>query len=167
MENNQLTQEVVETAANTAIENGMVPESTEAETLQKNMDEAQKISQFRLKSLSQLIGIYLDTFSAEMIATNGKTYNEKVQAAKALKEGVLFALDFGLGITKANIREKGRLSKEVNGLAGTLVQALDTRFILLADNMRRLEEAQASAQTEAVTDTVTETTEENKETTNG
>lgn len=134
---------------------------TEVELLEKSMDEARKISSFRLKTLSQLIGVYLDSFSAEMIATNKNTYNEKVQAAKALKEAVLFALDFAVNVTKADIREKGKLSKEVNGLAGTLVQAMDTRFLLLADNMKRQQDADEKAQASAE---VTQTNEETKET---
>jgi hypothetical protein len=133
--------------------------------IEKGLAEARRISEFRLKTLSQLIGVYIDTFSAEMVSTNGKSYADKLIAAKALKEGILFALDFGLGVTKANIRDGGRLSKEVNGLAGTLVQALDTRFILLADNMKKLQEQDdAAAQNQTETNTVTE---ENKEANNG
>lgn len=139
MENNQTTEELEAIAA--------TPTSDE-QTLQESIDEAKKISEFRLKTLSQLIGIHLDAFSAEMIATNGKSYNEKVQAAKALKEAVLFAFDFAVGVTKADIREKGNYAKQTNGLAGVMVQAMDTRFLLLADKMKRDQEAtQASAAT--------------------
>ena len=148
------TGEVTETVNN---------EQTPAD-LEKGLAEARRISEFRLKTLSQLIGVYIDTFSAEMVSTNGKSYKDKLIAAKALKEGILFALDFGLGVTKANIRDGGKLSKEVNGLAGTLVQALDTRFILLADNMKKLEEEAQASQNQAETTTVTE---ENKEANNG
>jgi hypothetical protein len=130
--------------------NNMTTESatTEVNTTE-GLAEARRISEFRLKALSQLIGVYVDTFSAKMVATNGVSYNEKVQAAKALKEGVLFALDFGLGVTNANIRDKGTWAKEVNGLAGTLVQALDARFILLADNLKKQEDEQNNNQTTA------------------
>lgn len=140
---------------------------TQEEKLQQSLDEAKKISEFRLKTLSQLIGIHLDAFSAEMIATNGKSYKDKLLAAKALKEAVLFSIDFAVGVTKANIREEGtKLAKEVNGLAGVLVQAMDTRFLLIADNMKRQQDAEALAEQQTLTASTTEEVinEETKET---
>lgn len=107
------------------------------EELTKQSEELGKVSEMRLKALSQLVGIHIDSFSAIMIDTNGVTYKDKLNAAKALKEAVLFALDFGLNATNAEIRQKGtKHAKEVNSLAGILVQALDTRMLLLASKLQ-------------------------------
>lgn len=136
MSTEQTTEQLVETAS----------EQT-AEELEKSLVEARKISDFRAKSLAQLIGVYVDSFSAQMINNNGVSYNEKLQASRALKEAILFAMDFGVGVTNAKIREKGTLAKEVNGLAGVMVQAMDTRFLILADNMKKQQDEQALAET--------------------
>lgn len=131
--------------------------SLSVEELEKQTQDLAKVSEMRLKTLAQLIGIHIDSFSAIMIDTNGVSYKEKLQASAALKEALLFPLDFGLNVTKAEIREKGtKYAKEVNSLAGMMVQALDARFLLLANNMKKEQEKQNS----------TETVEENKGETN-
>lgn len=132
------------------LEQTQAEESTKAltpEELDKQTQDLAKVTEIRLKTLSQLIGIHIDSFSAIMINTNGVSYKEKLQAASALKEALLFPLDFGLNVTKADIREKGvKYAKEVNSLAGMMVQALDARFLLLANNMRNEQEKQNSTQ---------------------
>lgn len=108
-----------------------------AEELNKQSEELEKVTQMRLKALAQLTGIHIDSFSAIMIDTNGVSYKEKLQAAKALKEAVAFALDFGLNVTNAEIRQAGvKYAKEVNSLAGILVQAFDARMLLLASKLQ-------------------------------
>lgn len=111
------------------------PELSQAEQLV----EMRKLAEMKHKTFSQLIGLHVDNFSAIMVNGNGVTYAQKVQAAGALKEAIMFALDFGLDVTKAPIRQGGKLAKEVNGLAGILVQALDNRMLLIADNMHKKE----------------------------
>ena len=124
------------------------PKTLTPEELDKQSAELVKVSEMRMKMFNQLLGIHIDSFSAIMMDTNGVSYNEKLQASKALKEAVLFALDFGLNVSKADIRQKGtKYAKEVNSLAGILVQALDTRFLLLANNMKQDQEKQNSTQT--------------------
>lgn len=100
-----------------------------------------KMAEMKHKSLSTLLGIYIDTFSATMLNGNKTSYQKKVEAAKALKEAILFAVDFGLDLNNPKIRDKGMfMSKEVNGLAGVMVQTLDNRMLLLAEKMSKLEE---------------------------
>lgn len=132
-------------------------ELTEAETLSRGLEETRKITEFRHKQLSTLTVINIQNFCAMMISTNGVSYAEKVQAAEALTEAIKFSLDFGLGITKADIRESGKLAKDVNRLAGILVQSMDNRFLLLAQNMKDQQDSN---------ETVTTTNEETKETQN-
>lgn len=119
---------MTETSNNTAEETKEVP----------TMETLRKMAEMKHSGLSNLLGIYIDSFSAIMINGNGTSYAKKVQAALALKEAVLFAMDFGLGVTNPKIREQGTaLSKEVNGLAGVMVQTLDNRMLLLADKMSK------------------------------
>lgn len=106
---------------------------------EKQLMELRSLAEMKHKTFVNLLGIHIDTFSAVMVNGNGVTYNEKIQAARALKEAVLFALDFGLDISKTKIRQGGKLSKEVNGLAGIMVQALDNRMLLIADRMNENE----------------------------
>lgn len=110
---------------------------TQVEQQEQMTPEAvEKAAVMKHNAMSQLLGIYIDSFSAIMLNGNGVSYVEKVQAAKALKEAVVFALDFGVDATQAKIRQSGKLSKEVNGLAGVLVQAMDNRMLLLASRMK-------------------------------
>lgn len=106
---------------------------------EKQMMELRGLAEMKHKTFSQLLGIHIDTFSSVMVNGNGTSYKEKIQAAQALKEAVLFALDFGLDVTKPKIRQGGKLAKEVNGLAGIMVQALDNRMLLIADRMNKEE----------------------------
>lgn len=113
---------------------------------EKQMMELRSLAEMKHKSFSQLLGIHLDTFSAIMVNGNGMSYKDKIQAAQALKEAVMFALDFGLGVTNPKIRQGGKLAKETNGLAGILVQALDNRMLLIADRMNEQEKTMTTAE---------------------
>mgnify|MGYP007031181460 CR=1 FL=1 len=126
----------MEAITETATEVTTAPEVVNPE---KQMMELRSLAEMKHKTFVNLLGIHIDTFSAVMVNGNGVTYNEKIQAARALKEAVLFALDFGLDISKTKIRQGGKLSKEVNGLAGIMVQALDNRMLLIADRMNENE----------------------------
>ncbi len=107
------------------------------QTLEEQTAELRKIATFRHKAFSELVGVHLDSFSQIMISTNGVTFQQKVEASKALKEAVMFALDVGLDVTKAPIRQNGKLAKQTNTLAGVLAQTLDNRFLLLADKIQQ------------------------------
>jgi hypothetical protein len=106
-------------------------------TLEEQTAELRKISRFRHKAFSELVGVHLDSFSQIMIATNGVSFQQKVEASRALKEAVMFALDLGLDVTKAQIRQSGKLAKQTNTLAGVLAQTLDNRFLLIADKIQQ------------------------------
>jgi hypothetical protein len=108
-------------------------------TQEEQLFELRKLSQMKHKTLTNLLGIHLDSFSAMMVKSNRVSYTEKLQAAQALKEAILFGLDYGLGITNPKIRQSGTLAKEVNNLAGVFVQTLDNRMLLVADKLNEQE----------------------------
>lgn len=103
--------------------------------------ELRRLAEMKHKMFSSLLGIHIDTLSSIMLNGNGVSYKKKLEAAKALREAILFSLDFGLDISKAKIRQGGQtLSKESNNLAGVMVQALDNRMLLIADNLNKMEQ---------------------------
>lgn len=100
-----------------------------------------QVAEMQAEALTQIVGLHLDRLMGIMVSTNGVDFQRKLQAAKALKEAVAYALDFGLGVTETKIRGKGQpLAKETNELAAVLVKAFDNRMLLLADNLRQAEE---------------------------
>ena len=122
-------------------------EAVSEQSLEKSVEELGKIAEFRHTQFIGLIKAYKNFFYNEMMRENGNTYNNKIQAKNALDEIDAFVLDFGLGITNSNLRQTGKLSKEINALAAVLVQALDNRFILLANNMKKQQDAEAASET--------------------
>lgn len=130
---------------------GPVVEQTSVEqTLEQRQESLRSVAEMKAKAYNDLVSIHLQNLTRVMLSNNGVTELQKRQANKALVEAVLFALDFGVNVTGATIRDKGvALAKETNTLAGVLVQALDNRMLLLADNLRNQEELEkvASQQT--------------------
>lgn len=128
------------------VEQNQAPEVTP----EQNQQAVRKMAEMRMVSLSQLVEIHIQSLTQVMLSSNGVSELQKRQANKALVEAVKFALDFGVGATNAEIRDKGTVyAKETNTLAGVLVQALDTRMIILADKLREQQELEdlASQQT--------------------
>lgn len=123
------------------VETTPVTTGTEVEgrSVEQQMQDMRKISEMRHKALSELVSIHVQSLTRIMLASNGVTELAKRQANTALLEAIKFTLDFGLSITDAKIRQSGVLAKEVNSLAGVLAQAMDTRMLLLADNLRKEE----------------------------
>lgn len=104
-------------------------------------ESMRQVAEMQAEALSQLVGIHLDRLMGIMVSTNGVSFQRKLQAVKALKEAVTFALDFGVSVTDAKIRGKGKpLAVEANELAAVLVKAFDNRMLLLADNLRQAEQ---------------------------
>lgn len=130
-----------------------VTETTETPTVEQTVAELRKVAEFRHKTLSQLTSINFKHLCNTLIATNGVSYQQKIQARDEIAAALEAVLDFGLGITGADVKEKGPRAREVNQFAAVLVQALDNRFILLADNMKKQQDAELAA-------TVTEETKE-------
>lgn len=115
-------------------------------TLAEEKAGARKILEMRQKSLSRLVEIHLQVLTQVMMSNNGVSELEKRQANKALLEAVTFALDFGVGVVKPTLRDKGqKYAQQANNLAGVLVQALDNRLILLAENMQEQDELEKIA----------------------
>jgi len=103
-------------------------------------------AEMKARAFNELVAIHLQQLTSVMMATNRVTQLQKRQANVALVEAVQFALDFGVGVTNSSIRDRGSIfAQETNNLAGVLVQALDNRMLLLADNLRKKEELEKVA----------------------
>lgn len=113
-------------------------ETKELTPEQQNM-ELRKVSEMRHKALTRLVTAHIQNYGSTLIATNGVSYQEKLETLKSLIRAVEFAFDFGIGVTNPNIRDNGKLGKMENEMAGILVQTLDNRMLLIADNMRKQE----------------------------
>lgn len=137
--------EVQETVAEQA------QEQVQELTQEQQIEQLYKVSSMRHKVLSDLVGVNMNPFLSIMMSSNGVSQKEKLMAAEALKEAVIFALDYGLNISQAGIREKGHLAKQVNTLAGVLVQSFDNRFLLLADKIKKEEDARINAESQQTT----------------
>ena len=117
------------------------------------------MAEMRRDAYSELVAIHLQTLTNVLMSTNGVSQLQKRQANKALVEAVKFALNFGIKDDNV-IRDKGAVfAKETNNLAAILVQALDNRMLLLADNMRRQEAEESSVSQEVVENNNQETKE--------
>ena len=129
------------------MEENTVEQPTQLEqTLEQQQASLRSVAEMKAKAYNELVAIHLQNLTRIMLSSNGVTELRKRQANKALVEAVLFALDFGVNVSNASIREKGTvLAKETNTLAGVLVQALDNRMLLLADNLRQQEELERIA----------------------
>ncbi len=111
-------------------------------TVQERMDTTIKVLRMQHKAMSQMVAINLEQLTRVMMSSHGVSQKQKLQANAALIEAVQFALDFGLGVTKAKIRDGGEaFASQTNNLAAVLVKALDNRMVLLADNMAKQEKA--------------------------
>ena len=130
--------------------------STEV-TPEQQQASMRAMAEMRRDAYTQLVSIHVQSLTRVLMASNGVSQLQKRQANKALVEAIEFALNFGVKDDNS-IRDKGTVfAKETNNLAATLVQALDNRMLLLADNMRR-QEAEESV--------VESNNEENKESSN-
>lgn len=137
---------IEETATVVATEENSVETEKPVPTLEEQQESMRKIAELRARSYSDLVAIHIQQLTRVMLASHGVSELQKRQANTALVEAIKFALDFGIGATNAEIRDKGTVfSKETNTLAGVLVQALDNRMILLADNLRKQQELEAVA----------------------
>lgn len=125
-------------------ENTAVETATEV-TAEQNNEAMRMTAEMRRDALTQLVSIHVQTLTRVLMASNGVSQLQKRQANKALVEAIEFALNFGIKEDNV-IRDRGTVfANEVNNLAGVLVQALDNRMILLADNMRKQQEAEEAA----------------------
>ena len=116
----------------------------------QSMETTIKALKIQHKAMSQLVAMHLETLLSVMVSSNGVTQKNKLQAAAALIEAFQFSLDFGLGITKTKIRDKGEpYATQANNLAAVLVKAQDNRMVLLADQMAKQEALEAEQQLNA------------------
>ena len=116
----------------------------------QSMETTIKALKIQHKAMSQLVGMHLETLLSVMVSSNGVTQKKKLQAAAALIEAFQFSLDFGLGITKTKIHDKGEpYATQANNLAAVLVKAQDNRMVLLADQMAKQEALEAEQQLNA------------------
>ena len=134
--------EVVQKVDETVLTQDQVDTATE--TPVQDMDTTIKALKINQKSLNRLFTMHLQELLKVMVSSNGVSELKKRQAAVAIDEAFQFALDFGLNVTKAKIRDGGTVvAAQTNNLAAILVKALDNRMVLLADNMYKQEQAEA------------------------
>lgn len=116
-------------------------ESTEAPV--QDMATTIKALKINQKSLNRLFTMHLQELLKVLVSSNGVSELKKRQAAIAIDEAFQFALDFGVDVTKAKIRDEGTVfAAQTNNLAAILVKALDNRMVLLANNMYEQEQAE-------------------------
>jgi hypothetical protein len=124
------------------------------ETTQNPVDNT-RTSEIKLATMTNLACVYIDSLSAVMVNGNGTLYEKKLAAAAALKEAFKFALDYGLNVTGAKIRQQGtQFSKEVNSLAAVFVQAMDTRMLLMTNKIIESEQQTNEGDTNVTEQTV-------------
>lgn len=138
--------------------------TTEQQAPVQDMATTIKALKINQKSLNRLFTLHLQELLKVMVSSNGTSELKKRQAAIAIDEAFQFALDFGVNVTKAKIRDGGTVfAAQTNNLAAILVKALDNRMVLLANNMYEQEQAEtpelnAEELLADVSETVTETT---------
>ncbi len=120
------------------VETPVVEEKKELTPEEQSM-ELRKVSEMRHKALTRLVTAHIQNYGATLLSTNKVSYDEKLKTLKSFIRAVEFALDFGIGVTNPSIQDQGKLGKMENELAGILVQTLDNRMLLIADNMRKQE----------------------------
>lgn len=121
-------------------------------------EDLRKMTELKHRASAQLVKAHLINYGATMIATNGVSYQTKLNALTDMVDAVLFAIDYGLDITKPELKQKGAAAKQQQSLAAILAQALDNRFLLIADNMRKEDEKQEqTVENEQATETQGET----------
>lgn len=126
-----------------------------SETEQTQVVDNKRTTEIKFATMSNLVGIYVDTLCAVMVNGNGTSYQKKLNAAAALKEAFQFALDFGLDVTGAKIRQEGnQFSKEVNSLAAVFVQAMDSRMLLMTNKIIENEQQNNEGETNVTEQTV-------------
>jgi hypothetical protein len=124
-------------------------------TEQSQVVDNQRTTEIKFATMSNLVGVYVDSLCAVMVSGNGTSYQKKLNAAAALKEAFRFALDFGLDVTGATIRQEGtQFSKEVNSLAAVFVQAMDTRMLLMTNKIIENEQKTNEGDTNVTEQTV-------------
>lgn len=140
-----------------AVEQTVDETQTIPETLENRQESLRSVAEMKAKAFNDLVAIHLQQLTRVMMSTNGVTQLQKRQANSALIEAVQFALDFGVGVTNASIRDRGSvLAQETNNLAGVLVQALDNRMLLLADNLKKQQDLEEIASQPLSTEVVEE-----------
>lgn len=134
--------------------------------MEKSLEELRRISEFRHKSLSDLTVAHFYNCCSVLMSSNGVSEKEKIIMRNDLGQAIRAILDFGLGITKVDVKEHGKHAKDVGTFAAVFLQAIDNRFILLADNLQQQERKTVE---ESKNETVTGSSEETstKEQTNG
>lgn len=109
-------------------------------TLEQSQQAMRNVAEMQADALYEIVGLHIDRLSGIMVSGNKVSFQQKIQAAKALKLAVQGALKYGV---KANLGlpEKGQvLAKETNELAAVLSQAMENKMLILADNYRQQQE---------------------------
>lgn len=121
-------------------------------TQEEQQGHMKQMLEFHGKAYSELIGVHVQRLTQIMMSNNGVSELQKRQANTALLEALKFALDYGLGLTKPKIRDRGTvLAHETNELASILVKAYENKMMLQAIKLQEQQDAEAIQE-----DTITE-----------
>lgn len=146
---NETTQNILK--AQEGLENGSITTPTEYfDTVNGNKKQtppspeeqkvaARKLTEQQMKVLSELTRIHLASYLQDLAFKPGLSGNKKQAMIIDLLDGMQGILDLGVEITNVQVPEKGSNGRKVASLAGIMAQAMDTRMILLAQNLETAE----------------------------
>lgn len=127
---------------NTTEETTSTVENTEQPQLsvEEQMEELNKISKARHKMMSMAVRGYVSDYLNTLAFKPGINGAKKAEMIVNFTDMLEGALDLGLEVTKAKIPSKGVVGKKVLPMGELLVQAMDNRMLLLAQNMEQAEQ---------------------------
>lgn len=130
------------------MEETVAPETTVQETpvaptqtVEQQLASLNKISKKRHEMFSTLVRAHVADYLQTLAFQPGLSGNKKFEMINnfvTMLEGVL---DFGLDITKVTVPEKGSIGKKTATIGGILAQAMDNKFVLLAQNLKEDEQS--------------------------
>lgn len=78
------------------------------------------------------------------LTAHGVNENQKYQLKRSIVRALKFAVEFKTGEGQIELLQKGRLSKIENLLAMAMVKIDESNMLIMADNLRQQDEAQAN-----------------------
>lgn len=114
------------------------PSKTPQEQAQDAVKIAKKLAQGENMLLEREIWAYMNALTAPGVNEN-KKYLLKKSMARAIQFGVNF---MGGGMEGVSLQNFGQLAKIENNLARAIVKLAETNTLVMADNLRQMEEAQ-------------------------
>lgn len=136
-----VTAQVGATAQDPLAENNETPEvqKTPAEQAAEAVRIAKQLSKGENLLLEREIWAYMNALTAP-----GVNENRKLQLKKSMARAIQFGVNFMSGSSPVQLQNFGQLSQIENNLARAIVKLAEYNTLQMADNMRKMEEAQAN-----------------------